>query len=121
MGRRINKNNNQTARSGAKKYHDYGSDKGLKIWCWKYVNGVMWKGWVRRTEKQAEIAPSKSKKGNEWVSVLLTLDAPLNNTVFCYGMYNINSGIAHFPTWDWQVNPNARNGGYFGRKPDDNR
>lgn len=109
------RDNSRKKRSGCKLHSHYGTDKGLFMTVWKVQNGKMWKGKIFRSAKQAEVAPTVSQNGKEWVSVTIVLSAPMENTVVACGLLNLGNNKAYFKEWNMIANPNANNGGYFGK------
>ena len=114
-----NKSDSESAKSGAKLYHKLGSDKGLYIWAWKKVGTVMWKISVFRSKEQGARKPVKSEKGDLWCGVTVKCSAMLHNDVIVTGMLNLSTYNVHIDGWGAVILPKAKNGGYFGQKPNE--
>ncbi len=109
------KDKQKKKRSGCKLHTHYGTEKGLFMTVWKFQNGKIWKGKIFRSKKQIENAPVTSQSGKEWISVTLVMDAPMENTIITYGLLNLANNKVYFKEWNMLANPNANNGGYFGK------
>lgn len=102
-------------KSGAKLHKTVDSENGLFMTVWKVENGVMWRGKITMTPSQRKTGIKVSGTGKEWVSVLLEMNAPMHNKVTVTGMLNIANNKAYFGDWNTMANPNANNGGYYGK------
>lgn len=115
MSNNYNNNKQYTPKSGATLHQKYGSKEGLFMTCWKIQDGVMWKGKIFRSEKQAKEAPTLSRNNKEWVSVTIVLDAPFKETLIINALMNIENHKVYLKRWNYMINPKAANGGYFGK------
>ncbi|CAM1341489.1 hypothetical protein [Tenacibaculum amylolyticum] len=122
-----NYNNNKNNNSYSKKtycnlVYPYGSEKGFFMGLrYRDVNGQWWNGKCFRSEEQQNKPPVTSKSGKRWVNVTLVFNAPMHNTVFVYGMLNIDNHKVYVEDWNMMANPNAPNGGYFGKHISSNK
>jgi len=111
-----NNNNNKAKKSGARVVQNIDNPKGLFISAWKIDQGVMKSFAVNHAKKKGvlmDVTVSKNKKS--WCPVSIKVTAPMQATVWGYGLMNLANEKVYIKDWNMIINPHAKNGGYCGK------